>query len=132
MGLWIGFPEIGDLVGHSKDRHSNTCFGDMKAARDALARHDSGSSARFFYCAKADSDERAGGNHPTVKPLALMRYLIQLVSLPGDTVIDPFGGSGTTGEAAQALGRNAILIELNPAYCELIKQRTAQTGMVLA
>lgn len=61
-----------------------------------------------------------------------MRYLIQLVSLPGDTVIDPFGGSGTTGEAAQALGRNAILIELNPAYCELIKQRTAQTGMVLA
>ena len=52
-------------------------------------------------------------------------------SKPGDTILDPFAGSGTTGEVAQELGRHATLIELNPAYCELIKRRTAQVGMVL-
>ena len=108
------------------------CFNAMARTANSEPRDSSPSSAaRFFYCAKADSDERAGGNHPTVKPLALMKYLIQLVSRPGDTVLDPFGGSGTTGEAAQELGRNAILIELNPAYCELIRRRTAQAGMIL-
>jgi DNA modification methylase len=49
----------------------------------------------------------------------------------GGTVLDPFGGSGTTGEVAEALGRNSILIELNPAYIELQKQRTAQMGLGL-
>ena len=57
--------------------------------------------------------------------------LTELRKLPADTILAPFGGSGTTGEVAQELGRNAVLIELNPAYCELIRRRTAQVGMVL-
>ncbi len=63
-------------------------------------------SARFFYCAKANKKERGEGNtHPTVKPLALMRYLCQLVSMPERGVIlDPFMGSGTTGVACASLG----------------------------
>lgn len=48
------------------------------------------------------------------------------------TVLDPFGGSGTTGEVAQRLGRDAILIELNPDYLPLIDQRTRQSGLALA
>jgi DNA modification methylase/transcriptional regulator with XRE-family HTH domain len=51
----------GDLSGHSKDRLSKGIFGDMKAARDAMARLDSGSAARFFYCAKASQDDRNEG-----------------------------------------------------------------------
>lgn len=51
----------GDLSGHSKDRLSKGIFGDMKAARDAVARLDSGSAARFFYCAKASQDDRNEG-----------------------------------------------------------------------
>lgn len=48
-------------------------------------------------------------------------------------VLDPFGGSGTTGQVALELGRNAVLIELNPKYCELIKRRCAVTpGLQLA
>ena len=43
------------------------------------------------------------------------------------TVLDPFGGSGTTGKVALELGRSAILIELNPAYCDLARQRTTTT-----
>lgn len=51
----------GDLKGHSRDRVSKHCFGDMKAARDALARGDAGSAARFFYCAKASKADRNAG-----------------------------------------------------------------------
>jgi hypothetical protein len=59
---------------------------------------DSGSAARFFYCAKATTDERGeGNNHPTVKPVALMRWLVRLVTPKGGTVLDPFMGSGSTG-----------------------------------
>lgn len=49
----------------------------------------------------------------------------------GGTVLDPFGGSGTTGEVSEGMGRDSILIELNPAYIELQKQRTAQMGLGL-
>jgi DNA modification methylase len=45
------------------------------------------------------------------------------------TVLDPFGGSGATGEVAESHGRNAVLIELNPAYIDLIKERTKQQGL---
>jgi DNA modification methylase len=69
--------------------------------------------------------------HFATFPPELPRLCIMAGSKPGDTILDPFGGSGTTGEVAQELGRNAVLIELNPAYCELIRTRTAQTGMVL-
>jgi len=49
-------------------------------------------------------------------------------TVPG-TVLDPFGGSGTTGKVAEDLGRNSILIELKPEYVEMIERRTAQMGM---
>jgi DNA modification methylase len=45
----------------------------------------------------------------------------------GDTVLDPFAGSGTTGEVATELGRNSILVELNPSYIPLIEKRTNVT-----
>jgi len=64
---------------------------------------DTGSAARFFYCAKASKEERGENNrHPTVKPVALMRYLCRLITPLKGTVLDPFCGSGTTGIAALA------------------------------
>jgi hypothetical protein len=57
---------------------------------------DSGGASRFFYCAKASKKERGeGNNHPTVKPLSLIKYLITLVTPPGGICLDPFEGSGT-------------------------------------
>lgn len=70
-----------------------------------------GSAARFFYCAKASKSERRNSKHPTIKPLALMRYLVRLVTPPNGTVLDPFCGSGTTIEAAQLEGFAAIGID---------------------
>jgi len=83
-----------------------------------------GSAARFFYCAKASKSERGPGNtHPTVKPLALMRYLVRLVTPPGGTVLDPFMGSGTTGLAAAAEGSRFVGIERDEAYFGIARRR---------
>jgi site-specific DNA-methyltransferase (adenine-specific) len=87
---------------------------------------DTGTAARFFYCAKASKAERNGSKHPTVKPVNLMRYLCKLVTPKGGTVLDPFAGSGTTGEAATHEGFNAILIEQEPEYCTTIRCRFAE------
>ena len=71
------------------------------------------------------------GAHFAVFPPELIKPCILAGTRPGDTVLDPFFGSGTTGEVAQAMGRNWIGCELNPSYSKLQAARTAQTGMVL-
>lgn len=65
-------------------------------------------------------------NHPTVKPLKLMSYLIMLGSRENDIILDPFYGSGTTGIAAQLLQRQCIGIELNQQYVEIAKARSSR------
>ena len=67
------------------------------------------------------------GAHFATFPEALIMPCILAGTRPGDVVMDPFGGSGTTGKVALELGRKALLIELNPDYIKLIKQRTDTT-----
>ena len=63
-------------------------------------------------------------HHPTVKPLALMRYLAKLTRTPtGGIVLDPFAGSGSTGVACIQTGRSFIGIELDPGYLEIAAAR---------
>ena len=83
------------------------------------------SAARFFYCAKPDEGERGRfNNHPTVKPVALMRYLLRLVTPPGGIVLDPFLGSGTTGVAADQEGFEWVGIERDEHSAEIARRRT--------
>ncbi|MDB5582807.1 MAG: hypothetical protein JWR80_7983 [Bradyrhizobium sp.] len=98
-------------------------FGDYGPRPTVSPRDSGGSAARFFYSSKADADDRIGSKHPTVKPVDLMRYLVRLVTPPGGTVIDPFAGTGTTGEAAWREGMKAILIEREPEYQTDIAER---------
>jgi site-specific DNA-methyltransferase (adenine-specific) len=116
---------------------------------------DVGGASRFFYVAKASKGERnmgleelepkiGGGlnatvhgdsrngrvtiqqnNHPTVKPLKLMEYLVRLTSMPNENQVylDPFLGSGTTAMACRKLGKYFIGIEINPEYIEIAKRR---------
>ena len=140
---------------------------------------DSGSAARFFYCAKASKSERdeglegiekeighnrfdkcskcggyilqnpdrpsackcenptrehnriKGNFHPTVKPLALMRYLCRLVTPPNGLILDPFMGSGSTGKAARQEGFRFIGIDTEADYCEIAKRRMIKIQEVL-
>jgi len=128
---------------------------DCAPARGAEA----GSAARFFYCAKATTAERDEGMwdseyvrrsdgrasdienprlrtsprknfHPTVKPVALMRWLVRLITPPGGIVLDPFMGSGTTLIAARAEGHKSIGVDLEAAHCEIARGRMSQ-GVLL-
>lgn len=65
------------------------------------------------------------GQHPTQKPVALYEYLIRTYTQPGDLVVDPFAGSGTTGVAARNLGRRYILGDITPEYVDIARQRLA-------
>jgi len=93
------------------------------APTDTVYHNDSGSAARFFYTAKADTHDRLGSKHPTVKPLDLMQWLVRLVTPKGGMVLDPFAGTGTTGEAAWREGCRAILIEREAEYQADIERR---------
>jgi DNA modification methylase len=64
--------------------------------------------------------------HQTVKPIKLMSELVSLFTNPGETIIDPFMGTGTTLRAAKDLGRKAIGIEIEERYCEIAAKRMAQ------
>jgi len=138
------------------DNHeSYACYGKY-GNNETSGYSDSGSAARFFYCAKASKSERNMGcegleekekktlndykhnsvgrtapkngspmsnNHPTVKPIAVMEYLVRLVSRKGSLILDPFAGSGTTGIACKRLERDYILIEREFDYCVIGENR---------
>lgn len=135
-----------------KNVPSSAYFGNSKSINNAMYE-DSGCASRFFYVAKASKSERNAGLegmpkrlggaisgketrpdrppnhtmrenfHPTVKPIKLMQYLINLVTPPNGTVLDPFMGSGSTGVAAKNLNRKFIGIELDEQYFEIAKKR---------
>lgn len=114
----------GDLKPTGRARPGRV-LGDMGPPVAHVARGDSGSAARFFYCAKATKADKAGSKHPTIKPVALMQWLCRLITPPGGVVLDPFAGSGTTGAAALREGMDAILIEAAEKYVADIHRRIA-------
>lgn len=97
---------------------------------------DTGGASRFypafFYCAKAPTAERPtsaeAAQFVAVKPLALMRWMVRLVASPGSVILDPFAGSGTTGEACLLEGFSSILVERELEHLPLIRQRLERAG----
>jgi site-specific DNA-methyltransferase (adenine-specific) len=85
-----------------------------------------GGASRFFYKAKVGKKERNAivpNHHPTVKPIDLMKWLVKLVSVEGQTIFDPFAGSGSTGIACVLLNREFIGTEMDPDYAEIARKR---------
>lgn len=110
----------------------NSVFGNTTVTQPTNYANDSGSAARFFYCAKASGADRSeDNNHPTVKPSTLMRYLCQLISPPDSIGLDPFMGSGTTLWAAKELNRHCVGIEIEEKYCEIAAKRLTQEVLQL-
>jgi site-specific DNA-methyltransferase (adenine-specific) len=159
------FPEsagqLGNLKSRGGDKSRNT-YGEFRGGNEQFAaRGDTGSAARFFYCARPTRAEKDAGlesfeesctdvlarhrsrrmdevkrpdgarpatgrnTHPTVKPVALCRYLIRLVTPPGGTVLDPFAGSGTSGVAAINEGNSFIGMENDPESVAIARARCA-------
>ncbi len=83
-------------------------------------REESGANLRNYWILGPDT---SGNGHPATYPRELVRRCILLGSREGDTILDPFGGSGTTGLVARELNRNAVLIELNPAFSKMSRRR---------
>lgn len=76
-----------------------------------------------FECSTVNQSEKKNGNHPTQKPLKLMVRVLEAATKPGDLVLDPFNGSGTTGIASILHGRKYIGIEISKEFIELTKRR---------
>ncbi len=119
FGVWVkpdGAPQFtGDRPGPGWE---SLCF----MHRDVPGRmkwHGGGRSSAWVH-------KVARGDHPTQKPLPLVADWVRLFTDPGDLVLDPFAGSGTTLRAAKDEGRRAIGVELNERYCEVIAKRLAQ------
>ena len=123
-------------------RRGETEFFGLDRKEDANPRRlkDKGTFSRFFsldawvernlpflIIPKASKKEKNAGveknGHPTVKPIQLMSYLITMGSRPGDVILDPFAGSGTTACACIMLGRDYIMIEQSEEYTEIMKAR---------
>lgn len=114
----------GALTGSEPSNKTANAFGEFAGRAPSAPRGDTGSAARFFYCAKASKKDRgAENNHATVKPTDLMAYLCRLVTPPGGVVLDPFMGSGSTGKAALREGFRFIGIEREADYLRIATAR---------
>lgn len=128
--------QSGDRLGATSNSNGATAAFTTPRSQGVLPGYaDNGGASRFFYTAKASRQDRnAGGladnTHPTVKPTDLMRWLIRLVTPPGGIILDPFGGSGSTGLAARAENVRCILIEREDEYLQIISDRLAQLSLL--
>lgn len=136
-GVLAGFPAQAGAAAPVRGNEPSAATAGVYGARERVpgAFHgDSGSAARFFYCAKASKADREVGRpegfdgdrfnvHPTVKPTDLMRWLVRLVTPRGGLVFDPFTGSGSTGRAAILEGCRFVGAELTPEYVPIARAR---------
>lgn len=88
--------------------------------------------ARLFSPVWTDVTGQLRRDHPAPYPLEIPRRLIRMFSFAGDTVLDPFGGTGTTAVAALETGRSSVSIEIEPKYVDQIEARFAKLGSVVA
>lgn len=116
------------VLGHSDhhQQHEDVLYGwKPGSGRPGRGRHKgsrwyggNGESSVFFHDRPARSEV-----HPTIKPVGLISAQLRNSSLRGDLVLDPFAGSGSTLIACEHLGRRCVAVELDPAYCDVIRQR---------
>ncbi len=107
-----------------QENHQNASSYKMNRYKTFVQPANEGGASRFFYCAKASKKERGeGNNHPTVKPLKLISYLITLVTPPNGICLDIFEGSGTHALACIENGFKYIGFELEKKYYDIATER---------
>jgi site-specific DNA-methyltransferase (adenine-specific) len=130
MGRRVGFsPRHDDILMFNKSRKFTFNLDDVRVpqkyyrARNNMRGANPGDVWRFSHVHYCNSNRQA---HPTQKPEGLVERMVLASSNEGETVLDPFAGSGTTLRVCQQLDRHCIGFELNPDYVTLIQQRLAQ------
>jgi len=117
IGLgWRYRPSYETIIIGSKDKDNYNFYDESKTVSNVL---------------KFNNVIPQKGEHPTVKPVPLMKRLIQIHSLSDHIILDPFCGSGTTLVAAKQLGRKAVGIEISEKYCQLTTDRLRQKELFL-
>lgn len=110
--MWVkpdGQPQVsGDRAGQGYE-----CY--VTTHRPGASRWNGGGKSSVLVFSKHDP-ERRGAPHPTVKPLRLMRRVVELYTDPGELVVDLYAGSGSTGIACLQLGRRFVGFERDPAH----------------
>ena len=97
---------------------------DGRYPSDVMGHFDQPDIQKYFYAPRATRKEKGEYNdHPTVKPISLMRYLVRIYTPPKGTVLDPFNGTGTTGIASIQEGRSYVGIELSEHYRDISEER---------
>jgi site-specific DNA-methyltransferase (adenine-specific) len=119
LGVWVKTNPTPQITG---DRPAQGWEAIAYMHRSGVRSKWNGGGAHGNYVAPIPRPE----GHPTAKPLPLVAQWVRWFSNPGDTVLDPFAGSGTTLRAAKDEGRKAIGVELDERYCEVIARRLSQ------
>jgi site-specific DNA-methyltransferase (adenine-specific) len=112
----------------SKSERNKGCEGLEDKFRAGLVGADRDTDQPLDDVSERFRTQPAKNNHPTVKPIALMEYLIKMVTKPGGIVLDPFAGSGSTLVAAKQNGFKYIGIELTEEYIPIIEARLNYTN----
>jgi len=128
------FPQTksGKVKSDKKEYSGKSNTGFIRGVSNQSNQHgDKGSAARFFYCAKTSKKERTmqgtvENGHPTIKPIALMQYLIRLITPPDGIVLDPFCGSGSTLLACMREDKAFIGIEMEEDSVRISRERIFQ------
>lgn len=95
------------------------------------SRWNGGGKRGVYETVRASTCEGGPALHMTEKPMPLMTALVHDFTDPGELILDPFGGSGTTAVAAKRLGRRCILIEREEKYCEIAARRLSQGALAI-
>lgn len=125
--------QVGELdAPTSNSRKNDTGMFDPGTHEKEGGYNDPGGPSRYFYTSKATRSERTldgriSNAHPTVKPADLMEWLVKLVTKEGQTVLDPFAGTGTTCRAAKDLGRKFVGIERDLTWADVARARCGLT-----
>jgi len=113
-----GAKHLGTVSPNTKGRYPSNIIGEVNPEHQ-----------KYFYSPRASRTEKGDdNNHPTVKPVDLMRYLVKIYSPIGSKVIDPFCGTGTTGIACRAENRDFVGIEIDENYSRLAEQSLSVQG----
>lgn len=119
--LWFMKPyAIGDTLTDNIVRHEVGGYNESAIKNNPLLNQGIEICSNIIKC-KAEKSDR--GLHPAQKPVSLMKYLIELTTIKGQTVLDPFCGCGSTLQAAKELDREYIGIEINPDYYDTVCKR---------